>query len=130
LSPVSKSLGLCLRLEAKVLFQGEEQGQDQDLIQWQHCEIYTHICIALFNSRLRTACAVFSSAQLSVAWMPDNSDMAAVDASASVAWATYGCESWTFGKNEETRLDAFEMKRAEKDSAGFVESKVNKGVGS
>jgi len=22
----------------------------------------------------------------------------------------YGCESWTLGKNEETRLDAFEMK--------------------
>jgi len=24
--------------------------------------------------------------------------------------ATYGCESWTLGKNEETRLDVFEMK--------------------
>jgi len=24
--------------------------------------------------------------------------------------ATYGCESWTLGKNEEARLDAFEMK--------------------
>ena len=24
--------------------------------------------------------------------------------------ATYGCESWTLGKNEETRLGAFEMK--------------------
>jgi len=24
--------------------------------------------------------------------------------------AMYGCESWTFRKNEETRLDAFEMK--------------------
>ena len=24
--------------------------------------------------------------------------------------ATYGCESWTLGKNEETRLDAFDMK--------------------
>ena len=24
--------------------------------------------------------------------------------------ATYGCESWTLEKNEETRLDAFEMK--------------------
>jgi len=23
--------------------------------------------------------------------------------------ATYGCESWTLRKNEETRLDAFEM---------------------
>jgi len=24
--------------------------------------------------------------------------------------ATYGCESWALRKNEETRLDAFEMK--------------------
>jgi len=32
------------------------------------------------------------------------------DESASVALATYGCESWTLRKNEETRLDAFEMK--------------------
>jgi len=24
--------------------------------------------------------------------------------------ATHGCESWTLRKNEETRLDAFEMK--------------------
>jgi len=24
--------------------------------------------------------------------------------------ATYGCESWTVRKNEETRLDAYEMK--------------------
>jgi len=28
--------------------------------------------------------------------------------------ATYGCESWTLSKNEETRLDAFEMKRMKK----------------
>jgi len=36
--------------------------------------------------------------------------------------ATYGCERWTLRKNEETRLDAFEMK----DVAGFVDSKENK----
>jgi len=31
--------------------------------------------------------------------------------SASVACShTYGCESWTLRKNEETRLEAFEMK--------------------
>ena len=42
--------------------------------------------------------------------------------------ATYGCESWTLRKNEETRLDTFEMKVqcTEKDSAGFVDSKENK----
>ena len=28
--------------------------------------------------------------------------------------ATYGCESWTLRKNEETRLDAFEMKALRK----------------
>jgi len=28
--------------------------------------------------------------------------------------ATYGCESWTHRKNEETRLDAFEMKELRK----------------
>ena len=36
--------------------------------------------------------------------------------------ATYGCESWTLRKNEETRLDAFEMKGLRK-TAGFVDSK-------
>jgi len=35
-------------------------------------------------------------------------------------------ESWTLRKNEETRLDAFEMKGLIKDSAGFVDSKENK----
>ena len=40
--------------------------------------------------------------------------------------ATYGCESWTLRKNEETRLDAIEKKRTEKDSADFVHSKENK----
>jgi len=28
---------------------------------------------------------------------------------------TYGCESWTLRKNEETRLDAFEIKRLRKN---------------
>jgi len=35
--------------------------------------------------------------------------------------ATYGCESWTLGKNKETRDE-----RAEKDSASFVDIKENK----
>ena len=37
--------------------------------------------------------------------------------------ATYGCESWTVRKNEETSLDAFRDERTEKDYAGFVDSK-------
>jgi len=36
--------------------------------------------------------------------------------------ATYGCESRTLRKNEETRLDPFEKK----DSAGVMDSKENK----
>ena len=35
--------------------------------------------------------------------------------------ATYGCESWTLRKHEETRLDAFIMKGLKKHSAsGFL----------
>jgi len=41
--------------------------------------------------------------------------------------ATYGCESW---KNEETRLDAFEMKGLRKMLRVFVDSKENKWVDS
>jgi len=40
--------------------------------------------------------------------------------------ATYGCESWTLRKNEETRLDALEMKRLRKILQVFVDSKENK----
>jgi len=42
--------------------------------------------------------------------------------------ATYGCESWTLRKNEETRLDAFEMKGLRK-RAGTME-KVRPTLGS
>ena len=38
---------------------------------------------------------------------------------------TYGCESWTLRKNEETRLEAFEMKGLRKILC-FVDSKENK----
>jgi len=33
--------------------------------------------------------------------------------------ATYSCESWTLRKNEEARLDAFEMKGLRKRFCGF-----------
>ena len=52
--------------------------------------------------------------------------------SASVAvWpvSTYGCESWTPRKNNETRLDAFEMKRLRKILwASWTAKKTNKWV--
>ena len=41
--------------------------------------------------------------------------------------ATYGCESWTLRKNEEARLDAFEMKGLRKiQRVLYVDSKENK----
>ena len=43
--------------------------------------------------------------------------------------ATYGCKSWNLRKNEETQLDAFEMKGLRKIlwvSAGFMDGKENK----
>jgi len=46
--------------------------------------------------------------------------------SASVAGSNilYGCESWTLRKNEETRVDAFEMKgfreQQRKQTSGFL----------
>jgi len=39
--------------------------------------------------------------------------------------AMYRCKSWTLRSNEETRLDAFEMKGLRK-TVGFVDSKANK----
>jgi len=39
--------------------------------------------------------------------------------------AMYGCESWTLRKNEETCLDASEMKGLRK-TAGFMDSKEKK----
>jgi len=38
----------------------------------------------------------------------------------------YGCESWTFRKNEKTRLEAFEMKGLRKILRVIVDSKENK----
>jgi len=40
--------------------------------------------------------------------------------------ATYGCESWTLGKNEETCPDASEMIGLRKILQVFVGSKENK----
>jgi len=43
--------------------------------------------------------------------------------------ATYGCESWTLRKNEETRLEAFEMKGLRKIlRVSWTAKKTNKWV--
>jgi len=39
--------------------------------------------------------------------------------------ATYGCESWTLRKNEETRLDAFEIKGLRKIMPILYQNKLN-----
>jgi len=39
--------------------------------------------------------------------------------------ATYGCESWTLRKNEETHLEAFEMKLQLQRSQIYVRPKAN-----
>jgi len=46
-----------------------------------------------------------------------------------VAIATYGCESWTLRKNEETRLEAFKMKLLRKIlRLSWTAKKTNKWV--
>jgi len=50
---------------------------------------------------------------------------------AALVWpvATYGCESWTLRKNEETRLDAFEMKGLKKIlRVSWTAKKINEWV--
>jgi len=43
--------------------------------------------------------------------------------------ATYGCESWTLRKNEETHLDAFEMKGLRKIlRVSWIAKKTNEWV--
>jgi len=42
--------------------------------------------------------------------------------------ATYGCESWTLRKNEETRLDAFEMKGLRILRVSWTAKKTNEWV--
>jgi len=46
----------------------------------------------------------------------------------AIVWpvVTYGCESWTLRKNEETRLEAFEMKGLRKIS--WTAKKTNEWV--
>jgi len=49
---------------------------------------------------------------------------------ATVVWPVatylYGCESWTLRKNEETRLDSFEMKGLKNPRVSWTAKKTNK----
>jgi len=68
-------------------------------------------CTAEFRSRLNRGHAIGASLQKNgkVTAYGLNEDKTIMKA---LAWpvATYGCESWILRKNEETRLEAFEMK--------------------
>jgi len=49
-----------------------------------------------------------------------NEDTTNESTSVACSNVPYGCDSWTRRKNEETRLDAFEMKGLRKILRGFV----------
>jgi len=69
-------------------------------------------CTTEFSTRLSRGQAIGASLQKKMEKSQQtNFNKDTTNKSASVACiATYGCESWTLRKNEETHLDSFEMK--------------------
>jgi len=68
-------------------------------------------CTTEFRTRLNRRQAI--DASLQKIWKSHNIPISTkIRLMKAPVWptATYGCESWTLRKNEETRLDAFEMK--------------------
>jgi len=68
-------------------------------------------CTTEFSSRLNKGHAI--GASLQKIWKTHSIPISTkIRLMKALAWpvATYGCESWILRKNEETRLDAFEMK--------------------
>ena len=68
-------------------------------------------CTTEFRTRLNRGQAI--EASLQKIWKSHNVPISTkIRLMKALVWpvATYGCESWTLRKNEETRLDAFEMK--------------------
>ena len=68
-------------------------------------------CTMEFRSKLNRGQAI--DASLQKIWKSHNIPISTkIRLMKALVWpvATYGCESWTLRKNEETRLDAFEMK--------------------
>jgi len=69
------------------------------------------ICTTEFRIRLNRGQAI--EASLQKIWKSHNIPISTkIRLMKALVWpvATYGCEGWTLRKNEETRLDAFEMK--------------------
>ena len=68
-------------------------------------------CMTEFRTRLNRGQAI--EASLQKIWKSHNIPISTkIRLMKALVWpvATYGCESWTLRKNEETRLDVFEMK--------------------
>jgi len=68
-------------------------------------------CMTEFCTRLNRGQAI--EASLQKIWKSHSTPISTkIRLMKALVWpvATYGCESWTLRKNEETRLDAFEMK--------------------
>ena len=65
-------------------------------------------CTTEFRTRLNRGQAI--EASLQKIWKSQHTGFNEDTTNESASVATYGCESWTLRKNEETRLDAFEMK--------------------
>jgi len=86
-------------------------------------------CMTEFRTRLNKGQAI--AASLQKIWKSHSIPISIkIRLMKALVWpvATYGCESWTLRKNEETRLDAFEMKGLRKilRVSSFVDSKENK----
>jgi len=72
-------------------------------------------CTIEFRTRLNTGQAI--GASLQKIWKSHSIPISMkIRLMKALVWpvATYGCESWTLRKNEETHLDAFEMKELRK----------------
>jgi len=72
-------------------------------------------CTTEFCTRLNTGQAI--GASLQKIWKSHSIPISTkIRLRKALVWpvATYGCESWTLRKNEETRLEAFEMKGVRK----------------
>jgi len=72
-------------------------------------------CTTEFHNRLNKGQTI--GASLQKVWKSHSIPISTkIRLTKALVWpvATYGCESWTLRKNEETRLDAFEMKGTRK----------------
>jgi len=95
-----------------------------NLSRWirSHRSLITEVgkCTTEFCTRLNSGQAIGHSPQK--IWKSHSITISTkIRLTKALVWpvAMYGYESWTPRKNEETRLDAFEIK----NSAGFVDSK-------